>query len=130
MQLSKFAREQEALRPLESHVAAAATEIRHLSHDLDPEPLREGRLIEALNDTIGRAKGLSDAAILFSVDGKLNENGLPQRFKIALYYIAQELLHNALKHAQATEIGLTLSVSLEKTVLMEMEDNGQGMAFE
>ena len=62
-----------------------------------------------------------------ATDENLDEAGLPQRLKVALFYIAQELLHNALKHAEATEISLHLTFFAEKTLLLRCSDNGIGL---
>lgn len=129
MRLSKRAADDESLRSIERDIAAAAAETRHLSHDLDPEPLREGRLFHAIADTAGRTQGLSGAAVSFSFDENLEEDQLPQRLKIALFYIAQELLHNALKHAEASEISLFLTFSSKKKLLLRCSDNGKGLEF-
>jgi signal transduction histidine kinase len=127
MRLSKRAADDESLRSIERDIAVAAAETRHLSHDLDPEPLREGRLLHALADSAGRAQGLSLAAVNFAFDENLDEDRLPQRLKVALFYIAQELLYNALKHAEATEISLSLNLPDEKTLLLRCSDNGKGL---
>lgn len=43
------------------------------------------------------------------------------------YYIAQEAVINAVKHAQASQIDVTLK-QLEKGILLEVQDNGIGFA--
>ena len=126
MRLSKRAAEDETLRSIERDIAAAAAETRHLSHDLDPEPLQTGRLLDAIADTVGRAKSLSNATISFHFDQNLKEDLLPQHLKVALYYITQELLYNAIKHSEASEINLQLAFSPENKLLLRCSDNGIG----
>ena len=45
----------------------------------------------------------------------------------ALYRVAQEALHNALRHAGATRIGVTLSRT-PRRVILEVTDDGSGFA--
>jgi len=129
MRLSKRAAEDETLRSIERDIAAAAAETRHLSHDLDPEPLQTGRLLDAIADTVGRAKSISEATISFHYDQSLEENLLPQPLKVALYYITQELLHNAIKHSEASEINLELNFLPENKLMLRCTDNGIGAGW-
>lgn len=48
-----------------------------------------------------------------------------KRVALQLYYLAQEALNNALKHAEATEIKLVLN-STPKNLVLQVHDNGQG----
>jgi signal transduction histidine kinase len=130
MRLSKLAANQENLKPIERDIAAAVTEARNLSHDLEPETLQEGRLLDALRDTIGRVKGVSTAQIQFVVDNNLDESLIIQKIKIALFYSAQELLYNSIKHAEATEIKMTLYFMKETHIALRLEDNGKGLYHE
>lgn len=47
------------------------------------------------------------------------------RIALQLYYVAQEALNNALKHADATEIKLVLA-STPRDLVLQVNDNGQG----
>jgi signal transduction histidine kinase len=53
------------------------------------------------------------------------EPALPLGAKEALYRIAQESIHNTVKHAQARRVRLRLSATTGETVL-EIEDDGVG----
>jgi len=50
---------------------------------------------------------------------------LPVRLETALYRIAQEALHNALKYAQPSRLAVTLSIRPDK-VRLKVTDNGKG----
>ncbi len=45
---------------------------------------------------------------------------------IALFRILQEALHNARRHAAATEVALSLSLAKDDCLIMTVKDNGQG----
>jgi signal transduction histidine kinase len=53
---------------------------------------------------------------------------LPDEYEVNLYRIAQELLQNTLKHAEATEAMLQLDC-FDNTLLMRYSDNGKGFDF-
>jgi signal transduction histidine kinase len=53
------------------------------------------------------------------------EPALPLDTKEALYRIAQEALHNIVKHAEATRVDLSLTCRGAEVVL-EVRDNGRG----
>jgi signal transduction histidine kinase len=55
----------------------------------------------------------------------VDEPDLPLEMKEALYRIAQEALHNIVKHARASSVVLRLARQ-EKEVLLEVCDNGRG----
>jgi signal transduction histidine kinase len=50
---------------------------------------------------------------------------LPLTVKQALYRIAQEAMHNTIKHARASKVELRLSQTA-KAVLLEVRDDGVG----
>ena len=54
---------------------------------------------------------------------------LPARLEAALYRIAQEALNNALKHATATTVTVSLRRADEQ-IMLEISDNGKGFAVE
>lgn len=53
----------------------------------------------------------------------------PLRVENALYRVAQEVLHNVTKHANATEAEVTLTHNKEGTTL-HIADNGQGFVYD
>lgn len=131
MRASKLARQNEAWRSIETDIALAAREARLLSHDLEPEILREGRLQEAIEDTIGRMRQLA------SEQGELSfhftyhvDTPLSPGIVNTAYYISQELLLNAYKHAEASEIYLSLDLREGQTLVIRLEDDGKGMGTE
>jgi len=101
---------------------AAMAEMRALIFELRPEALAEEGLVAALlkqTDAMAARYGLL-------IDTQFSEEpplGLAE--KEALYRIAQEALHNVVKHAQATEVAVRLTSNAGSTVL-EIGDNGIG----
>jgi signal transduction histidine kinase len=55
----------------------------------------------------------------------IGEPMLPLEVKEALYRVAQEALNNAIKHAHATELDITMVMD-ENWLILEVRDNGRG----
>ena len=101
---------------------AALIEMRALIFELRPESLETEGLVTALN---------KQAAALHARQGILVQLNLCQepditlKIKQDLYRIAQEALHNTVKHARASLVELKLDQTNEM-VMLEIRDNGRG----
>lgn len=104
-------------------VDALCKEVRTLSHQMMPLVLREN----GLKDAVKRLLQVSFATS--EIEADLVTNGLhsrlPDNVEIHLYRIAQELVSNILKHANATKVGVQLLLR-RNTVILIVEDNGDG----
>ena len=104
--------------------AEAHAELRAVIDGLAPPDLGESGLAESLRRyavLAGRAHGVT---VRFTA-AELPAPGEDQ--DAALYRVAQEALHNALRHAGATRIGVTLSRT-PRRVILEVTDDGSGFA--
>ncbi len=101
---------------------AGLTEMRALIFELRPESLEQEGIVTALS------KQATSVQARHNIQVKTNfceEPGLPLDVKEDLYRIAREALHNIVKHAQATHIGLSL-LQVEDGYQLEICDNGIG----
>ncbi len=105
----------------------AADELRKTAHNLVPSLLAKSGLSEAIR---GFCRRLSQPG---GIQMQVRIMGMPQRLdpekELAIYRIAQELLHNILKHAQATQVIVAISW-LEEILMISIEDNGVGMLLQ
>jgi signal transduction histidine kinase len=104
--------------------AEAHAELRAVIDGLAPPDLGEAGLAESLRRyaaLAGRAHGVS---VRFTA---AELPVLAERQDAALYRVAQEALHNALRHSGAAEIRVTLSRS-PRRVILEVADDGHGFA--
>jgi signal transduction histidine kinase len=104
--------------------AEAQAELRAVIDGLAPPELGEAGLAESLRRyavLAGRAHGV---AVRFEAAGL---PVLDERQEAALYRVAQEALHNALRHAGAGRIAIELSRS-PRRVILEVTDDGAGVA--
>ncbi|MDP8950794.1 MAG: PAS domain S-box protein [Actinomycetota bacterium] len=101
---------------------AGLTEMRALIFELRPESLETEGLIAALKQ---QAAALG-ARHEIPVEATLGEEpDLPLETKEALYRIAQEALHNTVKHARASRADLKLECDT-RDVTLEISDDGAG----
>jgi signal transduction histidine kinase len=108
--------------------AEAHAELRAVIDGLAPPDLTAGGLAESLRryaEMAGRAHGVP---VIFSASGyELPSQG--PRTDAAIYRVAQEALHNALRHSGAGEVRVSLRKIGAKMVL-EVADDGRGFATE
>lgn len=102
----------------------ACGEVRDIARNLKPITLEKLGLSAALKDLINRysISGVMEISLhTHQVDGILS-----QEAKLHVYRIIQELLNNALKHANASEIDVQLNKLDEEALIITVEDNGSG----
>jgi PAS domain S-box-containing protein len=97
-------------------------EMRALIFELRPEALEQEGLVAAVSR---RAAALQAQYQLVFDLALCAEPAAPFAVKEALYRIAQEAMHNALKHAQATKIRVLLAC-VDGSIELEIQDNGKG----
>jgi signal transduction histidine kinase len=109
-----------------SSVFIAAIIYRALwSRRVSPIGPTEGGLIGALRDLVSQFKGPGIPSVEISVS-EVSRLRLSPAATDHLYRIAQEALANALKHARANGIKVTLDVRPE-LVRLEIRDDGEGV---
>ena len=110
----------EATALLRGHIK----EIRELINDLRPLAVDQLGLVEAVRQYVERFGEESGIKASLTVDGSLSADPL---IEVTIYRVVQESLTNVRRHAQATEVEVSLRRSeddLEATV----SDNGRGVA--
>ncbi len=101
---------------------AGLAEMRALIFDLRPESLETEGLVVGLNKQIASLRARHGIAVEADL---CQEPDITLELKETLYRIAQEALHNTVKHAQASQVDLRLGCD-ENAVVMEIRDNGKG----
>ena len=101
---------------------AGEAEMRALIFELRPESLETEGLVVALNKQIEALRARHGITVQ-TVDSDEPESTL--EVKQALYRIAQEALHNTVKHARAEKVQVRLEAR-EGRLVLEIEDDGVG----
>ena len=101
---------------------AGLAEMRALIFELRPESLETEGLVAAISKQVAVLR----ARYKLTVEADLrDEPDLSLEMKHTLYRVAQEALHNVIKHAHATTVVLQLARQEHETIL-EVRDNGRG----
>lgn len=100
-------------------------EVRCISHELMPPKFQYVTLAETIEAYIERLVIPASMQLAFSKENDHAEWGqVPEQTAYEVYRILQELLSNILKHSEATEVNINLSLSKELLVLL-ITDNGK-----
>ena len=100
----------------------AINETRELSYELTPSVLRDFGFIEGIKEMVQRM-----ITPLFKIKTTINKsvNALHPELQLYLFRIIQELLNNCVKHANASEVEITVCAEQER-VNLRVIDNGNG----
>jgi signal transduction histidine kinase len=105
----------------------ALAEMRALIFELRPESLEEEGLVVALT------KHAESLRARHQIDVQVDlceEPDLPLETKEALYRIAQESLHNIVKHARASTVALRLCAPTPQTPVLALDIRDDGVGFD
>lgn len=105
-------------------VRGAMAEMRSLLWELRPESIIKTQLSNLLTQHSYAIRARQDVEISVTVHAD-QEYRLPADAQVAFYRIAQEGVHNVIKHGQAAEISILLRQTKHYTALIVM-DNGRG----
>jgi len=121
--LSATGASEDPTKPAVSLVDETITNVRRISKDLLPPTLEEFGLAHALEDLADKVASASGIVI------KKDIQPLSQRLEVerelALYRVIQEMMNNALKHAEATEFNLKMTEN-DGRLHLSFSDNGKG----
>lgn len=116
-------RKKELLDAAIESVDKAFYELRDISHNLAPSALTEKGLLGALKDLTEQVNKSNHIQAHFETYGM--NGALDSIMENTIYRAVQELLNNAIKHADATGFFIQLVRSDQEITLM-VEDNGKG----
>ena len=111
------------LRSQAEYCGEILDDVRRMSHDLHPHLLRRLGLKSAIESTMERA--FSTQNIEWQADIDDIPAGINKNREITIYRVIQECLNNILKHADATEVILSLRND-DDTIYVNIKDDGKG----
>jgi PAS domain S-box-containing protein len=112
----------ETLTRAQAHLRTLGEHLRMLARDLRPLQLADLGLGECLR---ALAAGMTTDTVHVTVAIPTPIPRLGEEVEVAVYRVAQEALANAVRHAQAHNVALTLATSGGKLAL-EVRDDGRG----
>ncbi|SFW19380.1 sensor histidine kinase [Chitinophaga sancti] len=96
--------------------------LRQISHNLLPATLERKGLVDALHEFIRQVSVKAQLDIRFHTSGQIS---IPPEKEIHVFRIIQEITHNTLKHAKATQLQIVLSRE-DGFFLVLVKENGVG----
>ncbi|MEA2060452.1 MAG: ATP-binding protein [Thermodesulfobacteriota bacterium] len=119
----RYVKEHALAEKIEQLISEATNKARNLSKGLCPAELVAHGLASALRELCRKVESFPRVSCLFE-PGK---NILLEKERDAhIYYIVQEAVYNAVKHARPTKIVITLSEE-NNTPFIRIQDDGIGM---
>lgn len=109
-----------------NQIDSAVDELRRVAHNLMPDLLMNYGLEEALKEYANR---MSNEHLDINVQFLSYTKSLEKEKQLLIYRIIQELVNNAVKHAQATQIIIQF-VEEENQYMVTIEDDGKGFNVE
>ena len=115
-----------ALKMIESatHLSSEALiDVRNSVFALHQESIDIKPLSERLK-IIADSSSSKTQEVKLSILGEPRE--VPPRVELTLYRAGQEMINNAMKHSNASQVSLTLDYSEDKSIVLTSVDNGVG----
>ena len=117
-------KEDQIMRKAQSLVEETILHVRRITRELVPTTLERFGLAEAIDEFIHKLEEGNNLSICFQP----GEEELPrqgQKIELTLYRIMQELVNNAIKHAQCSKIEISLEMNKD-FINLRVADNGIG----
>ncbi len=111
------------IHDLRELTAAALEDVRRVALDLRPKILDDLGLVAALEWRVEEFEKAHQVQASLRVEGVTQR--LPKMLELVLYRVAQEALTNVARHAQASQVAVTL-VQDDGQVLLQVTDDGVG----
>jgi len=96
--------------------------IREISHRMLPVSLERNGLVISIEEYIASIKQSNNIDIIFFSNLK---SRLPENHEVNIYFIVYELINNAIKYAQASELSIQL-VDMDNKLCLNVDDDGIG----
>ncbi len=100
------------------------TEVRRMTYNLMPQALLDFGVGHALQKWITLIREATEVHIQYT-NAMDKDRKLSEEINVSLYRIAQEAITNSIKHAEATEIRLSIT-QFEDYISFFLKDNGKG----
>lgn len=125
---------EDCARAVVDNSGSILTQLRSLLAQLRPYGLQGGEerqiaLEQALRDLVRQRQQRNDNTLECHLSVVLGQAQIPQRLAVAVYRITQEALTNVMRHAEATEVDISVRVDERAgTLSLDVIDNGRGFA--
>jgi signal transduction histidine kinase len=115
----------EELQKIEDLARRTTKEIRHMLFTLRPLVLESQGLIAALQSMAEKMKETYNQNVILQADPRV-VSAMEMSKQAVVFYIVEEAVNNARKHAQAVHIWVRLKPLPDELALLEIQDDGVG----
>jgi two-component system, NarL family, sensor kinase len=119
--------DKENMEKTNEHIDSILKRMREITFDLMPNILFRKGLVSAIHEFITYISKKNALQINFS--SSIESLILPEQQTLNLYRIVQEIIHNTIKHAEATELNIQIAV-IENKLQLTTTDNGKGFDYD
>ena len=112
---------------LKQAVDEAIVSVREISANISPNILNNFGLKDAIESFLKKLRPNENIKIHF--DSNIDKLRFPYNVEVIMYRVVCELFNNTLRHAEATEINISLQLQ-DDTLYLEYTDNGMGFDVE
>ncbi len=105
------------------HIDHTTKRLREIANNIMPYTLQSKGLIKAVQEMIDLLSAVNH--LHFSFNFQLSDTSVSKEKEIHIYRLLQEVLNNAVKHANATEIDIRIYEE-KKHYCVDISDNGAG----
>jgi signal transduction histidine kinase len=121
-------RAQVELRNVAELAAQATEDLRQVVAELQPRELAEAGLVQTLAARVRLLDRVHTATVALEVSPELGSaKGVKPRVAETVLRIAEEALHNALRHADASRVTVSLSGTPDSGLVLTVADDGVGL---
>ncbi|MGN6165962.1 MAG: PAS domain S-box protein [Flavisolibacter sp.] len=107
------------------HLGTAITEIRNISHRLNPMSWEHKDFKQAVHEMADKINLSLKLTVNISIEGSEYLDSLPASTLLSVFRILQEQLSNIMKYAEATSVQINIEAD-ENSTDFEVKDNGKG----
>lgn len=111
------------LKNVRGNIRSVLREVRRIIYDLRPMALDDLGIIPTVKKHVSTMAETYHTHIELQLIGE--EKRLESNYEVAVFRLIQESLQNALKHAEATKIYVTLQIEQDEIMIVVL-DNGKG----
>jgi signal transduction histidine kinase len=115
----------EELYKIEELARKTTKEMRHMLFTLRPLVLESQGLVAALESMADRMREIYNQEVILQIDPRVVDQ-LEVTKQGVIFYIIEEAVNNARKHAQADQIWVRLKMIRDSMGMLEIEDDGVG----
>jgi signal transduction histidine kinase len=108
---------------IHEYLKQTIVEARNLAHGIVPVQVEREGMISALKELVGHANFVREGSAYFESSGDIEIED--QQVALHLYRIAQEAMSNAARHANATQVAVSLCAEGAE-VTLAISDDGRG----